>query len=209
MSFTRRWRRDGAAALAAAAVLACCIWAAASGVSPPEAAVFHAINDAPDWLYPVAWPVQFLGLLLLPLAIAVIALAFRRWRLAFALALLVPLKLVIEKAVIKQLVDRQRPGTSICDGDADCLHLRGDVHIVGPSFPSGHVIIVCGIAWLVGPYVDRRWRWALGAICVAVALARMYLGAHNPLDVTAGAAAGVLLGAALNLAIGTPAARPI
>ena len=204
----RRRRADGLAAGAAVVTLIAAMVLAVNGVSQIEADVFHAINDAPEWVYPVAWLVQFLGLLLIPLAVAVVALVFRKWRLAIALALVVPLKLFVEKAIVKQIVDRQRPGSSTCGGDPECLNVRGDVHLIGPSFPSGHVIIACAIAWLLAPYVSVRWRWALGGVCVAVALSRLYLGAHNPLDVVAGAACGVAIAAALNLLVGVPAPRP-
>lgn len=204
------WRRrllDGVALAASAALVAIAAVAAGQGVSTAEAAVFHALNDLPGLLYRPMWLAQFLGLLLLPAAVAVVALAFRRWRLAATLLLLIPLKLVVEKAVIKSAVYRARPGTSVCAGDPSCLTLRGDVPMVGPSFPSGHVIIVCGIAWLVAPYVGTRARWGLAVVCIVVAVARMYLGAHNPLDVVAGAAAGVGIAALLNLALGVPASR--
>ena len=46
--------------------------------------------------------------------VAVVALVLRRWRLALALVLLVPAKLVVEHLVVKQLVERERPGTTIC-----------------------------------------------------------------------------------------------
>jgi hypothetical protein len=41
------------------------------------------------------------------------------------------------------------------------------VPLLGPSFPSGHVIIACGIAWLVAPYAGRRFRWTLAGACDA------------------------------------------
>jgi membrane-associated phospholipid phosphatase len=203
-----RWRRRGldiVALLTAVAVVGVAMLVAAEGVSNIEARLFHAINDAPDWLYRPAWLTQFLGLLLIPAGVALVALFFRKWRLAAGLLLLIPLKLLVEKAVVKDLVYRARPGTSVCDGDATCLNARGDVPLVGPSFPSGHVIIAFGIAWLVAPYVGRRSRWALAGACTAVALSRVYLGAHNPLDVLAGAACGIAIAAALNLALGVPA----
>jgi undecaprenyl-diphosphatase len=206
-----RWRRRGVDAVAfvvAVLVVSVAMVIAADGVSDVEATLFHAINDAPDWLYRPAWLAQFLGLLLVPAVVAVVALVFRKWRLAVALLLLMPLKLFVEKVVVKELVYRARPGTSVCDGDPSCLHPRGDVPLVGPSFPSGHVIIAVGIAWLVAPYVSRPWRWALAGACLAVALSRVYLGAHNPLDVLAGAACGVAVGAALNLLVGVPAEAP-
>jgi len=207
MNNWRRRRADGFAAGAAVLTLIVAMLLAAQGVSQIEADIFHAINDAPEWLYRIAWLTQFLGLLLVPVAVAIVALLFRRWRLALALVLLVPLKLFVEKVVVKQVVDRQRPGSSTCGGDPDCLHARGDVHLIGPSFPSGHVIIACAIAWLLAPYVSVRWRWVLGGVCVAVALSRVYLGAHNPLDVVAGAACGVAIGALLNLLVGVPSRR--
>lgn len=203
-TYTRRWRIDGLALLAAVVILSLAALAATQGVSSFEATIFHAINDLPDFLYRPMWLAQFLGLLLAPAVVAVVALGFRRWRLAIALLLLIPLKLFIEKGVVKNLVDRARPGTSICDQDLSCLNLRG-VPWAGPSFPSGHVIIACGIAWLVAPYVGRKWRYVLVGICCAVAFSRVYLGAHNPLDVVAGAACGVTVGALLNLLIGVPA----
>ena len=52
-------------------------------------------------------------------SVAVGALALRRWRLAAALVLVVPLKLVLER-VVKLLVQRERPGprsrTRSCGG---------------------------------------------------------------------------------------------
>jgi len=206
-----RWcrrRLDAIAFGASAAVLVAAAIVAARGVSSFEADVFHTVNDLPDWLYRPMWVAQYLGLLLLPLGVAVVAAAFRRWRLAAGLVLLVPLKLLVEKGVLKQVLYRARPGTSVCDKDPTCLHLRGDVPLVGPSFPSGHVIIAFGIAWLVAPYVGRGARWALAGTCVVVAFARVYLGAHNPLDVVAGGASGIAIAAALNLMLGVPTPGP-
>lgn len=202
-AFRRRWLTDGVGAAAAVTLVAAAAVAASGEVSALERAVFHAVNDLPDFLERPFWAVQLLGLLLLPVAVAVVAAALRRWRLAAALVLLVPLKLIVEKAVIKEAVYRARPGTSVCDQDPTCLNAR-DVPLVGPSFPSGHAVIAFGIGWLVAPYLGRRARAAILVGCVLVALSRVYLGAHNPLDVVAGAAAGVAVAAALNLVFGVP-----
>jgi undecaprenyl-diphosphatase len=190
----------------AVAVAAACMAAARDGaVSTAEAWVFHVANDLPDALYRPMWVLQFAGLLLTPLAPMLVALALRRWRLAAGLALLVPLKLALERAVVKQLVDRRRPATSTCGRDLTCLNLRGDVPIGTPSFPSGHAVVVWGMVWLLLPYLPTRWsRLAAIALGVGVMVARVYLGAHNPLDVLCGAALGVVIGAALNLVLGVP-----
>lgn len=200
---SRRWQVDGIAFAVSLVVIGTSTLIASQGVSVLEADVFLAINGLPDVLFRPLWLVQFLGLLLLPAGVAVVALIYRQWRLAAALLLLVPLKLLIEKDVLKELVYRARPGTSVCNQDLTCVTLR-DAPMVGPSFPSGHAIIAFGIAWLVAPYVGRRSQYVLIALCLLVAFARIYLGAHNPLDVVAGAACGIAVAALLNLCLGVP-----
>jgi undecaprenyl-diphosphatase len=183
---------------------------AAGGAVPGwEKEIFHAINDLPDWLESPMWVFQLAGLLFAPLVVAVVAAVYRRWRLAAALVVLVPLKLLVEKAVVKQLVERERPATTICgapdDFDATCGHFR-DVPLEGLSFVSGHAIIAWAVVTVLWPVLPGRWRWAPVGVAVLNALARVYLGAHNPLDVVGGAAVGVALGALLVLAF-DPARR--
>jgi undecaprenyl-diphosphatase len=65
--------------------------------------------------------------------------------------------------------------------------------------------MVAAIACLVVPYVPRRWRPLAWVLVAAVMVGRVYVGAHNPLDVVCGAALGVAIGSCLNLAFGVPA----
>ena len=51
----------------------------------------------------------------------------------------------------------------------------------------------------MAPYFSRGWRIVAYVGAVAVAFSRIYLGAHNPLDVLAGAAAGLFIAAVLNV----------
>lgn len=179
--------------------------AASSGVVRPwEQTVFHVINNLPEWLRAPMWVLQLAGLLLVPLLVALPVAATRRFRLAGALVALIPLKLFVEKDVVKQLVQRQRPGTSICDMDLTCGHFR-DVPVVGPSFVSGHAIIAFGVATLLVGYLRPPWRHVVLGVAVGNAIARVYLGAHNVLDVVGGGAIGVALGSLLALAVGLPA----
>jgi hypothetical protein len=104
----------------------------------------------------------------MPLVVAIGALAFRRWRLAAALVLVVPLKLALER-VVKLLVQRERPGTTVPDAV-----LRG-VHPAGLSFVSGHAITFA-IAGLLALVLPRRWGVVAFVLATLNAVARVYLG---------------------------------
>ena len=162
-------------------------------VSDIERDVFHAINDLPDALEPPMVGVQYLGVAVIPFVVAIIAAMFRRWYLVVAALLVYPLKLFVEKMVLKEIVYRGRPGSSVPDAILRHAPARG------PSFPSGHTIIAFAVAGILAPYLSRGWRIVAYVIATAVAFSRIYLGAHNPVDVVAGAAAGLFLAAALNL----------
>jgi membrane-associated phospholipid phosphatase len=190
-----RIRRDVVVIVASLALFASCAVVAASGrVGPVERALFHAVNGLPDWLYRPMLVFQYLGVLAMPLVVAVGALAFRRWRLAAALVLVVPLKLAAER-VVKLLVQRERPGTTVPDAI-----VRG-VHPAGLSFVSGHAIITFAIAGLLALVLPRRWGVVAFVLATLNAVARVYLGAHNPLDVVGGAAVGLAIAAALDLVL--------
>jgi membrane-associated phospholipid phosphatase len=197
-----RVRRDLIVLVASLAVLAVCTVIVADGkVGPTERAVFHAVNGLPEWLYRPMLFAQYLGVLAMPLVVALGALAFRRWRLAAALVLVVPLKLAAER-VPKQLVQRERPGTTVPDAI-----LRG-VHPGGLSFVSGHAIITFAIAGLLVLVLPRRWGVVAFVLAGLNAVARVYLGAHNPLDVVGGAAIGLALAALLDLVFDVAHKRP-
>ena len=198
---------DGWELLGAVVGLGLCMAIASRDAVPGwEQGIFHAINDLPGWLYRPMWLLQLVGLLLVPLVVAVVAAVLRRWRLAVCLVALIPLKLAMEKLVVKKLVERERPGTSICAGDLTCGHFR-HVPTVGLSFVSGHAIISFGVATLLQPYLSRRWQIVAYVLALLNAIARVYLGAHNPLDVVGGAAIGIAIASVLNLIAGVPARR--
>ena len=69
----------------------------------------------------------------------------------------------------------------------------------GPSFPSGHVILVAAVSSVVASGLSLGVVWIPLVVCLVVALGRVYVGAHNPLDVTAGLGAGMLVGAVMSI----------
>jgi undecaprenyl-diphosphatase len=172
--------------------------AARKGVGPREQEVFKAVNGLPDFLYWLLWlPMQLGNLVVGTAAGLVVALVVRSVSVAVGVVLAMLLKLVIERVVRAQLADqlaeRQRPGTS----EPHAILRGGDVPSSGPSFPSGHVILVAGIACVVAPHLPVTWWWVPLALTFLVMLGRVYVGAHNPLDVMAGLGAGLLVGGAV------------
>ncbi len=199
-----RWRRrpgDAVAAAVGLAVLAAGMLVVHDGRVPGwERSTFNLVNGLPDALYPVLWPFQQIGNLVVGPLLAIGALILRRYRLAGALLVASILKLAGERAV-KALVSRQRPGTSIGHG----VEMRGDVHATGESFVSGHAVMVAALACLIVPYLPRRWRPVPWLLVALVMVARVYVGAHNPLDVICGVGLGVAIGSLLNLVFAVPA----
>jgi undecaprenyl-diphosphatase len=112
------------------------------------------------------------------------------------------LKLVTERIVRREMANylevRQRPGTS----EPGAVLRGGDVPATGPSFPSGHVILVAAVACLVAPLLPLAGGVVAFVLTFIVMFGRVYVGAHNPLDTTAGLGAGLVLGGVLTAVFG-------
>lgn len=163
-----------------------------------EQAAFRAINGLPDGLYWFLWAPMQLGNLVVGTAVGLlVAVADRDPELAVAVLLATAFKLVAERVIRQRMHEhlevRQRPGTS----EPGAILRGGDVPTSGPSFPSGHVILVATVGAVVTSGLPATWVWVPWVLAVLVAVGRVFVGAHNPLDVVAGLGAGMLVGAIL------------
>jgi len=167
-------------------------------IPPLEQRVFRVVNGLPNWLYWILWPpMQFGNLVAGTAAGLALAAWYRDWPMAGGVMAAAALKLVVERFIRVRTADllavRQRPGTS----EPGAILRGADVPATGPSFPSGHVILVAAVACVVLSRIPDYVVWVPFTFTALVAIGRVYVGAHNPLDVTAGLCGGLLLGGVL------------
>lgn len=154
-------------------------------VSRTEERVFRIFNDAPDELAPLVWPIMQMG----SLGAVFTAAEGTRRRSGNERAATVA---IVGTAVwggvklIKPLVGRGRPAAHLA-----AVHVRGQTQ-TGLGFPSGHAAVSLTLA-MVASHSAGALPVALTAAAVTSA-ARMYVGAHLPLDIVGGLCAGWMIG---------------
>jgi membrane-associated phospholipid phosphatase len=186
--------------LGAALLLLSALPVHADSISDLEAGVFRFVNDLPSLPFVVVWvPMQLGNFLVVPVAALAAAVA-RRFRLAIGLALAGGAVYALAK-VVKHYVLRGRPDSVL----EDVLVRGATPH--GLGFVSGHIGVVTALALVAAPWLPRWGRWTLVAAVVVVFLARMYVGAHLPLDMVGGAGLGLAVGGAVRLLLGRPLRR--
>jgi membrane-associated phospholipid phosphatase len=166
-------------------------------VSAAEAAVFRALNATTVLPFVLVWPVMQLGNVLVVPCAAAVAAAFRRWRLAAGL-LLAGAGVYLLAKVVKGEVPRGRP-----DGLLSDVVIRGTAAL-GRGYVSGHAAVVTSLLVVAWPWLGRPARIGCTVLVVAVCLARVYVGAHLPLDVVGGAALGLAVAGGVRLVLGHP-----
>jgi membrane-associated phospholipid phosphatase len=178
----------------AVVVLAVCTAVAWDGdVAQWEVEALDFFNSWPDWFEPAMWALQQVGVLFSPIVAGlIISRLTRDWRHFVPFALVLPLKLGIEKGLVKQFVERERPFVSI----GPEVNVRGPA-FDGLSFPSGHTTTAFATGILIAAFLPPRWRPVPLLWAVVVGVARLYYGEHNFLDVVAGAAMGTAFAAVL------------
>jgi undecaprenyl-diphosphatase len=186
--------------LGALLLAACSLVAAITRVTSFEGSLFHTINSLPGWLYRFFWLVMQLGTFGAIFVLAGIALVTRRIRLALEL-LIAGLAAYYSAIGLKDLVERQRPA-SLLSG----VVIHGSA-AKGLGFPSGHAAVSAALAAAAVPFLTRRWRRWIWLLPATVGVARIFVGAHLPLDVVGGFVLGWTIGAAVHLVLGCPSGR--
>jgi uncharacterized protein (TIRG00374 family) len=175
---------------------------ARGGLAPGEAALFQAVNGLPNALSPVIWPFMQYGVFLTIPVLSTVALLLRRVRLAIAMAL-AGVGVYVLARVVKEIVARGRP-----DALVDDVVERETFAVGSLGYPSGHAAVAGALTVVVTPYLPGRWKIVPAALLVIVALGRMYVAAHVPLDLIGGAALGATAGAIASLLVGVPSRTP-
>lgn len=171
---------------------------ASKPLSDAEVSAFRGLNDLPDALRPVIWPLMQYGTIVTVPILCLVALAFRRYRLALAIAF-AGIGVYLLARVVKLAVERGRPGALL-----ENVHMREVFGAGSLGYPSGHAAVATALACTCAAYLGGWWLRATLLLAIVVPIGRMYVGAHLPLDVIGGAALGLMAGSLANLFLGVP-----
>jgi membrane-associated phospholipid phosphatase/uncharacterized membrane protein YbhN (UPF0104 family) len=205
-SGSRRPRRSHPAvwlrlAISGGVALATSVLARRGKPSVVEINLFRLINQLPLAARPPLLGIMQLGALGAVPALAAVAWLRNRSRLARQLVAGGTVTWLVAK-LLQTIVDQEPPEVVLPN-----VLLHGASQ-AGFSFPSTHVAVAAAMATVAGPYLSRPNRrlawWGVAVIGVA----RVYVGAHFPVDVIGGAAVGCAIGSLVQLCLGAPYGLP-
>jgi membrane-associated phospholipid phosphatase len=179
---------------AAAAGIGGVLFAGATAIARAEAVhgverdVFRTVNDLPDALHPPVYVAMQAGSLAGAWVAAGGAWVAGRSQVARTLAA-AGTGVWAGAKLVKRGIGRGRPTLHV-----EGVQIRGSEER-GLGYPSGHTAVAFCVAAIGDAEVPPAARPSVWALATTVGLARMYVGAHLPLDVVGGAALGLTVGA--------------
>jgi membrane-associated phospholipid phosphatase len=177
---------SGVAALIGLIVASIMVWDSRHAISGWETSLFHAINKWPESYKTIGLAVTIVGgSVWTALASIIITMLCKMYRLSWRLAAVIIGGYGLD-FILKEGIDRGRPADMLAE-----FHRRSVE--TGAGFPSGHTTIATVIAVTLIPYLPKKLRWIPFVWIAAVALSRIYLGVHLPLDVIGGLLVGLLV----------------
>ena len=191
--------RSRLVATASVLVVAATYWLALRpGADAAQTDMVRWMNDPPP---PFTSVLAATNSLFRPVPLAVLAAALAGWVLTTARAShrwevlrAAVLSLVLSELVtqvLKRVADQPRPTATIPGLDVHAY--PKDPY--GNAYPSAHTAVAVGLMAALWPWLTRPQRVVGVVVALLVALNRLYIGAHWPVDVVGGAAIGLLSGA--------------
>jgi membrane-associated phospholipid phosphatase len=171
----------------------------ASAMTDAERNVFESINHLSNVLSGPVQAVMLFGVFAAVPVTVIVAMTFRRFRLATVLLASGCLAYALAR-IGKPIVDAGRPLAVLPNTD---VIIRGAI-AQGLGYPSGHSAVSAALAFAALPYLNGRYRWLILLVPLVVGFGRIYVGAHLPLDVLGGWAIGIGAAFVVHLIAGRP-----
>ena len=192
-------KRSWALATASVLVVVATYWLALQpGADAAQTDLVRWMNDPPR---PFETVLAVTNSLFRPVPLAVLAAGLagwvltttrgsQRWEVLRAALVGIALSELITQ-VLKRVADQPRPTASVPG-----LDVHGyPKDPFGNAYPSAHTAVAVGLVTALWPWLTRPQRVVGVVVALLVALNRLYIGAHWPVDVVGGAAIGLLAGA--------------
>lgn len=175
-------------AVAGGAFLAGAWLARRFGITRAEALCFGAVNGLSRRAFVPVWTLMQVGSLGGALATSAVAGVLGDRRVGRRMAVVSSLTWLAAK-LVKPFARRGRPAAVV-----EVARVLGREQ-GGLGYPSGHAAVASALAAVAAPNLPG-WRVPVWAAALLVGPARVYVGAHLPLDVAGGIALGVAMGMA-------------